>query len=225
MSRVGWWSWGEPLEPLRRALSAGAPIALPTESSYSLAVDPHNERGVARVFMVKGRASGSPLPVVASSRAQIEALGCRFDDPRLEALAELWPAPLSLLLPLSGDLSAAAGSHRLAVRIPAHPRLRRLLDSLGIGLTATSANRSDEPPLTRPERVRELLADEPGAMVVDDGRLAGGNPSTLVGVSEGKIEVLRRGAVSEEALKVCLGAGIDERFSAASVEIFADESR
>lgn len=213
------------MEPLFRALEREAIIAIPTESSYGLAVNPHSEKGVQRILRLKRRRVDNPLPVVAADRAQIEALGGRLDDPVLERLSAIWPAALSLLVPAVGEIPAAAGAGRLAVRVPAHARLRRLLKSLGTALTATSANRSGEPSLTRPDLVQDLLAGQPDSVVVDDGPLGGGNPSTLVGVREGEVEVLRRGAVPIETLAAILGAAGEESFSAASVEIFADESR
>ena len=72
-------------------------------------------------------------------------------------------------------------------------------------LTATSANRSGEPPLTRLEEVVDLLSRVGSALVVDGGNLTGGNPSTLVGVREGQIEVLRRGSFPVEAVAAAGG--------------------
>lgn len=226
MSTVHRWRWGEPLTPLLAALERGAVIAVPTESSYGLAVDPRDERAVAAVHRLKGRDPGQPLPVVAAGVAQVEALGARLDDPLLARLSRSWPAPLSLLLPLERELPAAAGSGRVAVRVPAHRRLRELLEALGTALTATSANLSGAPPMTDPRAVRGLLAGAPGSVLVDDGVLPGGAPSTVVGVvREGRLEVLRRGAFPLETLAAALESISGPIFSAGSVEILADESR
>ena len=136
-----------------------------------------------------------------------------------------WPAPLSLLLPLADDLPASAGTGRLAVRIPAHDQLRLLLADLGSSMTATSMNRSGEEPLLDPHEVARLLASEPGSWLVDGGMLPGGKPSTLVGVREGRLEVLRAGAFPVDTLEDTEGEAEEAGFSAGSVEIFADESR
>ncbi len=218
------WRWGDPLDSLRAAVERRAVIALPTESSYGLAVDPRSAVGVERIHRLKGRPPERALPVVAADRAQAEALAGVIDDPVLDRLADLWPAPLSLLLPIGDDLAAAAGTGRVAVRVPDHPRLRELLASLGTALTATSANRSGEPALTDPEGVMGLLAGV-DAVLVDDGPLPGGNPSTLLGVRQGEPEILRLGAVPRETLAAALGYPSADAFSAASVEILADESR
>jgi L-threonylcarbamoyladenylate synthase len=109
--------------------------------------------------------------------------------------------------------------------VPAHRRLRELLRALGTALTATSANRSGRPALTEPDEVLELLAASRGAVLVDDGPLPGGAPSTLVGVRDGRLEVLRQGALPMETLAAALDDFRGRGFSAASVEILADESR
>lgn len=225
MSSPEIWKWGDPIEPLRRAVREGRILAIPTESSYGLAVDPRSAVGVERIYRLKGRESVKALPVVAADVAQVETLGASLEDPELIALSMHWPAPLSLLLPLTRDLPASADTGRLAVRVPAHDRLRGLLENLGSALTATSLNRSGEEPLLDPREVARLLTSEPGSWIVDDGKLAGGKPSTLVGVRGEELEVLRLGAFPVDTLTSTDPEAGSSGFSAASVEIFADESR
>lgn len=223
--RLVTWRPGESTELLSEVLARNGVLVVPTESSYALAADPRSRAAVERIYRLKSRERGKPLGVVAADRSQVEALGGRFDDPILERLATLWPAALSLLVPLGAPLPAAAEESRLAVRVPAHDGLRELLRELGTPLTATSANPSGEPPLVDPRAVERWLEGERGIVLVDGGRLPGGQPSTLVGVREGRLEILRPGAVPVETLEQVVGGGNGRGFSAASVEIFADESR
>ena len=46
MRGPGIWRWGESLAPLQSALAEGYVLAIPTESSYGLAVDPRSREGV-----------------------------------------------------------------------------------------------------------------------------------------------------------------------------------
>lgn len=201
------WRWGDPVAPLADLVARGGLLAIPTESSYGLAADPRNPAGVAAVYRVKGRPADMPLPVVVAGPEQLPGLGIARDLPILDRLSAAWPGPLSLLLPLSMPLPAAAGAATLAVRVPGHPRLRGLLAVLGTGLTATSANRSGEPPALDPEELVELLAGEEAA-VVDDGPLPGGPPSTLAGVSAaGGLVVLRQGSFPAERLREMWSGG------------------
>ena len=204
------------LERLAGILDRGGVLAVPTESSYGLATDPWSEEGVAAVYRVKVREAGKPLPVVAADRAQIASLGVDPALPQLDLLERIWPAAVTAVLPLptrpdTGEplLPAAAGSPTVAVRVPAHDGLRRLLRALGRPLTATSANRSGEPPVLDPAELPALLAGAPEAAVVDGGLLPGGAPSTLVRIRGRRLDVLRQGAVpgSEIARRLAVELG------------------
>lgn len=203
------WRWGEPLAPIAALVARGGLLAIPTESSYGLAADPRNAAGVAAVYTIKRRAAEMPLPVVVAGVEQLSGLGIDPALPILVPLAALWPAPLSVLLPLVRPLPAAAGASSLAVRVPAHAGLRRLLAALGSGLTATSANRSGEPPALAAGVAAELLAGADAA-VVDGGELPGGPPSTLIEPVAGGLRVLRRGAFPVERLSGALGMPLVE---------------
>jgi L-threonylcarbamoyladenylate synthase len=198
------WRPGDPIEPLRALLARGGVLAIPTESSYGLGADPRNPAGVEAIYRIKGRERGKPLPVVVADLAQLADLGIDPGLPILEALAACWPAPLSAVLPIARPLPAAAGELALAVRIPAHEGLRRLLKALGHGLTATSANPSGGAPVLDPEGAAELLAGmetEGDAAVVDGGVLPGGPPSTLVAIEASGPVVLRTGSFPVERLR------------------------
>lgn len=108
-------------------------------------------------------------------------MGIDPDLPILSRLAACWPGAVTVVLPLREDapsLPAVPDGRTVAVRIPGHVRLRGLLSLLG-PLTATSANPSGETPVVDPAEAARLLAGE-DALVIDDGVLPGGPPSTLV---------------------------------------------
>jgi len=200
MSETPRWHWDDPVEPLVQCLAAGGILAIPTESSYALAVDPKSTEGVEAIYRIKVRARGKALPVLVADLEQALALGVLPDSPELGILEALWPAPLTAVLPLANkSLPASAGSATLAVRIPAHPRTRRLLRDVECPLTATSANRSGEPPALEPQALEPLLKGYV-AIIVDGGHLPGGAPSTVVEWSAGRPRILRLGAYNPELL-------------------------
>jgi len=193
------WTWGQDVSVLREALKRGGILAIPTESSYGLATDPLSSRGVEAVFEIKGRAPDKPLPVVVANLDQAYALGVRRVSAGLAEAAARWPAALSLLVELEAPIPASAGSRTLALRIPAHQRLRELLAALGTPLTATSANASGQPSMTSPAETEALLAGT-DAWLVDDGVLPGGPPSTLVRWRGGGFSILRPGRYPHQLL-------------------------
>lgn len=175
-------------------LAAGGVLAIPTESSYGLGVDPRHRAGVEAIYRLKGRERGKALPVVAADVAQLLALGVEPAAAALDWARPRWPAALTVVLPLREPIPASAGAATIAARIPAHAGLLALLGDLGHALTATSANPSGEPPLTEPAAVRKwLAASGEKYLVVDDGPAAGGLPSTLVELRDGEVIVLRKG--------------------------------
>jgi L-threonylcarbamoyladenylate synthase len=190
------WRPGGGVAALAAALARGAILALPTESSYGLAVAPDDARGVEAIYRVKERERGKPLPVVAADLAAARSLPLAATaEASLEFGARHWPAALSLLLPLARPLAAAAGAPEIALRVPDHLTLRALLAALATPVTATSANPSGGEPLLDPAAVAAWLgARGADAVVVDFGApLAGGAPSTLVRLAGDRPVVLRAG--------------------------------
>jgi L-threonylcarbamoyladenylate synthase len=187
------WPWdGDPNE-VKAALSEGRILAIPTESSYGLAVDPRSANGVEAIYRLKERERGKPLPVVVASVDQALDLGIEPNEAIRLAEAH-WPAPLTVVAPLRAGVSvpAAAGGDTLAVRVPAHERLGGLLEALGHPLTATSANRSGEPAACGLVDLEPILQGT-GALVVGGERTPGGLASTVVSWSSAGLRVLRRG--------------------------------
>ncbi len=182
----------EELSRLRRTLQGGGVAAIPTETFYALAADPGSEAGVERIFRIKGRDDGKPLLVLFSERAQLEALGIAADSATLDTFFGMWPAPLTVVLPLRRPMAASRGSAALAVRMPADASVRGLLSAVG-PLTGTSANRSGAPALSDPDAVEAALGGDVD-LLVDGGRTPGRQPSTLVDATQDPAVVLRVGA-------------------------------
>ena len=130
-----------------------------------------------------------------SRRNVAQAIDLGIEPNEAVRMAEThWPAPLTVVAPLRPGVSvpAAAGGRTLAVRVPAHEWLRGLLRALGHPLTATSANRSGEPPICELPALEPILGDA-GAIVVGGETTPGGPPSTVVSWTSAGLRVLRRG--------------------------------
>jgi L-threonylcarbamoyladenylate synthase len=87
-----------------------------------------------------------------------------------------------------------AGRRTVAVRVPDHVVARALAEACGSPVTATSANRSGEPPA----RTADALADVVDArvLIVDGGSTPGGRPSTIVDARGSQPVCVREGAVA-----------------------------
>lgn len=177
---------------LGRRLGRGGVAAIPTETFYGLAADPRSPEGVERILALKGRDAAKALLVLFAKRAQLEDLGVAAPPATLARFFGLWPAPLTVVLPLRAPIPASLGRPNLGVRMPAHAPLRRLLERIG-PVTATSANRSGAEPCVDPDEVARLFPAELDVLV-DGGRTPGGLPSTVVDATFDPPRRLREGA-------------------------------
>lgn len=197
------------VEEAAAVLRRGGTVAFPTETVYGLGASALDAEAVAAVFRAKGRPADNPLIV---HFGDAEAVGTVADVTPLGArlLLAFAPGPLSLVLPSRGVLPEAvtAGLDTVAVRVPAHPTARALLQAVGLPVVAPSANRSGRP---SPTTWEAALSDLDG---LADAVLQGpptdvGLESTVVDATGRTAVVLRPGAVSLEAIEaVAPGASL-----------------
>jgi L-threonylcarbamoyladenylate synthase len=193
-----------------RLIASGLVVAMPTETVYGLAADATNGEAVARIYAAKGRPRFNPLIVHVADADQAAGIALLDDQARALA-ARHWPGPLTLVLPLraGGPLASlvTAGLPTVAVRAPAHPAMRDLLDAVGKPLAAPSANASGR---ISPTRADHVLASLGGRipLIIDAGPTAHGLESTIVAAAGGRLRLLRPGPI-DLGLTLGHGGGIE----------------
>lgn len=193
-------------------LRAGGLVAVPTETVYGLAARADSAEAVAGIYRAKGRPDFNPLIVHVPGIAEAEVLA-RLDD-RAKALAKaFWPGPLTLVLPRRDDapLAAAvtAGLATVALRSPAHPAMRAVLEETCLPLAAPSANRSGAISPTSAAHVAASLGGRIG-LILDGGDCVQGIESTILALREDSAwQVLRPGPITEAQISEVLGGQSD----------------
>ena len=187
------------------AIQSGLVVAIPTDTLYGLAADPFRDDAVARVFDAKGRPGERAVPLIAADAEQVmvklgglSAVARRLSD-------VFWPGPLTLLVKAPDTLATmvTAGTGRVGVRVPAQPTARALCRACGTPLTATSANMSDRPATNDPDEVARTLGSRI-ELLLDDGKTAGGAPSTIVDVTSDMPRLVRPGVVEWDRVLACV---------------------
>ncbi|MDR3238936.1 MAG: threonylcarbamoyl-AMP synthase [Clostridiales bacterium] len=182
-------------------LRGGGLVAFPTETVYGLGADASNENAVSRIYTVKGRPADNPLIAHIASREQFFEM--TEDVPAYgRALAEtFWPGPLTLVARKKSNIPdwITAGLPTVAVRFPAHPAARALIEASDTVICAPSANLSGRPSPTCAEHVRRDLEGRV-EMILDSGPVEIGLESTVVDVTGSKPQILRPGFVTVEML-------------------------
>ncbi len=181
-------------------LAAGGIVGLPTETVYGLAARVSDEAAVRRVFSAKGRPADHPLIVHVSSLSQALAYG-EFDERATALAVRFWPGPVTLLVRRRDTvpLVVTGGRDTVAIRVPAHPMALELIDRIGEGLVAPSANRFGR---VSPTEAAHVVADLDGSVgiVLDGGPCAVGVESTIVDCTD-VLQVLRPGAVTADQIE------------------------
>jgi L-threonylcarbamoyladenylate synthase len=185
-------------------LRKGHVIALPTETVYGLAAVALDAIAVAKIFEAKERPRFDPLIVHLPNR---EWLGRIADVPAGDRqligklMDRFWPGPFTLVLPKTDAVPdiVTAGLNTVAVRLSAHRVFNEVVAALDQPLAAPSANRFGRVSPTTAQHVLDEL-DGRIPLIVDAGQTKHGIESTIVAVRSGKIEILRRGPITDEQL-------------------------
>ncbi len=184
----------------------GELVAFATETVYGLGANALDPNAVARIFEVKQRPHFDPLIVHV---AEIDSLA-EFTtglSPQAQRLAErFWPGPLTLVLPKQSVIPdlVTSGLDSVAIRIPAHPVARELLNAAGLPIAAPSANKFGCLSPTQAQHVAEQLGDEI-PMILEGGPCQVGVESTVIQCNEDSIVLLRPGGISLEDIEACAG--------------------
>jgi L-threonylcarbamoyladenylate synthase len=193
-----------------RLIAMGRPVAIPTETVYGLAADATRGEAVAAIYAAKGRPSFNPLIVHVADLDAAESIADLPDAARKLADA-FWPGPLTLIAPLKRGAPiaplATAGLPTVALRSPAHPAMRDLLQASGRPLAAPSANASGSISPTRAEHVFRSLGSEI-ELVVDAGPTSVGLESTIAAVENAGFRILRPGPITAEQLIEACGLSL-----------------
>ena len=162
-------------------LRRGNIAVIPTDTIYGFSGLIGKTAGA--IARIKGRSEDKPFIALIAEPADIY----RYTDIKIpEHILNLWPAPLTLIVPLKGQGTQA-------FRCPADEWLRNVVAAAGDAVYSTSVNRSGMPPLTDISTICREFEDSV-ALIVDGGNLEG-LPSTLVDLTSGTPCVLRQGSV------------------------------
>ncbi len=197
------------------AIRAGGLVAFPTDTFFALGANAMAATAVERVFTVKGRNPGTPVPVLISDFAMAEQLVSRFPSPLRDLAEHFWPGALTIVLPASEVVPGvvAAGTGTVGLRVPDHDLARALIAASNTPLTGTSCNVSGGLPIKDPEIVRQQFGDKISVVIAapcGDNTL----PSTVIGLADSAggasqgdntVRMLRAGAIDIDSLRKVVG--------------------
>ncbi|KAI8365817.1 DHBP synthase RibB-like alpha/beta domain-containing protein [Choanephora cucurbitarum] len=185
-------------------LKKGEAVGMPTETVYGLAANALDANAVSKIFAAKNRPQDNPLIVHVSSLEMLKTILPNKTIPSvyLSIIRQFWPGPLTIILPSSDivPVSVTCGHPTVAVRFPAHPVARSLIEACGFPLAAPSANSSGKP---SPTLASHVYHDLQGRIpyILDGGLCDVGVESTVLDGLRSPPAILRPGGLTYEELK------------------------
>ncbi|MCL2444340.1 MAG: L-threonylcarbamoyladenylate synthase [Treponema sp.] len=202
----------ESLEQGGIILKNGGLVAFPTETVYGLGADAFNPQALAKIFEVKGRPHFDPLIIHIAAIKTLDkvadlSLLNEETKKKLFLLAEnLWPGPLSIVLPKNEKIPgiATAGLQTAAIRFPDHEAAQKLIYLSTGAVAAPSANPFGSLSPTKAEHVQNGLGEKPD-LILDGGPTRIGLESTVLDITGDVIKILRPGGTPKEAIEKLVG--------------------
>jgi len=194
----------DPLAPapgaVREAAEAvlrGGVIAFLGDAGYVLSCSIMDPAAVEFVHRLKRRTRPMSAVALVSDAEAIHTLVDSVPAVAEPLMRRHWPGLLSILFPASSlvppRVRGEAGM--IALRVPSSPLPRALLDAVGGPLMASSANLTGEAAARDAAAVVATFGNQLD-VVLDAGPVpVGAKPATLVDVRDGRVRVLRAGAV------------------------------
>jgi L-threonylcarbamoyladenylate synthase len=177
-------------------LKAGGIISYPTESFYAIGAMAMNEKAVKKIFDIKNRPYGKPLPLIVDDIQTLHTAAKKIPDQAIALMKKFWPGPLTIILEARKELPLliTGEGKNVAVRIPGESAALQIAKSINVPITATSANLSSMPPAINAEEVLSYFGDNID-LILDGGQAPGGKPSTILDVTVTPVRILREGSI------------------------------
>ncbi len=198
-------------------LRDGGLVLLPTETVYGIGVSveayrdcspmlPCEGSGYRRIFSLKQRELTQTVPWLVGGADALDRYGRRVPG-QIRALADAcWPGALTVVVEASDEvpefMRAADGT--VALRASASPVVAALIERCGSPLAVTSANTHGLP---APSSFADVEARvlEGVDVAIDAGVTACRDASSIVAVRDGRLQVLREGALTAKKLLAIAG--------------------
>jgi len=186
-------------------LRAGGLVVYPTDTLYGLGANPFSEEAVDKVYQVKERGKDKPLPLLLAESHHAVRLAFMTETAWLLA-QKYWPGPLTLVLKARGSAPPhIVWKGLIGLRLPDSPIARLLARGLGGAIIGTSANKSGMPPARTVQEAMSMLGEQVD-LYIDGGPTPLSRPSTVVLIEDGRVKVLREGAIPASAIREYLAS-------------------
>jgi tRNA threonylcarbamoyl adenosine modification protein (Sua5/YciO/YrdC/YwlC family) len=179
----------------------GGLIAYPTDSSYALGCHIGDKHAMDRIRKIRKTDKNHNFTLVCSDLSEI-SLYARVDNWAYRLVRSLTPGPYTFILQATREVPKRLQNPRrrtIGLRVPDHAIVRAMLEALGEPImSSTLTLPGDDTPLTDVNEIEARIGHQIDMIV--DGGSAGIEPTSVIDLSGGSIEILRKGRGDVTAL-------------------------
>jgi len=177
-----------------QAIRQGSLIAYPTDSSYALGCHIGDKRAMDRIRRIRQTDKEHNFTLVCSDLKEISVYA-RIDNWAYRMVKSMTPGPYTFILQATREVPKRLQNPKrrtIGLRVPDHPLVHAMLDSLGEPImSSTLTLPGDDMPLTDPLEIEEKIGNQ--IDVIIDAGPTGIEPTTVIDLSHGSVDVLRVG--------------------------------
>jgi tRNA threonylcarbamoyl adenosine modification protein (Sua5/YciO/YrdC/YwlC family) len=184
-------------------LRNGGVVIYPTDTVYGIGCDLHNKKGVEKLVRLLGlKPNKLKLSFICHDLSEVAHYIRPISTHVFKILKRALPGPYTFLLNANNEVPKILNISKkiVGIRIPQNNITRKIVEELGNPIISASIKDEDEvvqytaDPEIIFERYKKLVD------VVVDGGLSGVDPSTVVDITTGEINLVRQGIGSLDNL-------------------------
>lgn len=188
------------MDKLRKILTSGGAVVLPTETVYGLFAQALNEEAVNNVYQLKQRPRDKAMNLNVSNLNDIYFFSQNIPFFLEKLYNRFMPGPLTIILKANDNVPfwVNSGLDTVGFRVPNHVKTLQLISETG-PLIGPSANISGNESGKKFSDIQaQFSVDLPG---IEDDQALTGIDSTILDLSGQKARILRQGAISRELIQ------------------------
>jgi L-threonylcarbamoyladenylate synthase len=187
-------------------------VLFPTDTVVGLGCRYDSVEGISKIRKLKGIVGKNPMAILISELSQLDMLQVRRSKLSNLIMQKFWPGGLTIVLTSEITLPCSGEGNTIGLRMPDSEVLRKIIDTVGVPLAATSANLHGQPAPSRMHDVSLYFRNEVDHVIEYDI-----NPvslsSTVISIEAGNLRIIREGAVTREDLHKVIG----EKFESSGI--------
>jgi tRNA threonylcarbamoyl adenosine modification protein (Sua5/YciO/YrdC/YwlC family) len=183
------------IEKIVKVLKKGGLIIYPTDTVYGLGCDITNNKALEKIARIKGvKLDKANFSFICKDLSNLSDYVKQIDQPTFKLLKRALPGPYTFILEGNNNLPKVFKKKKtVGIRVPDNNIARAIVSALGNPIVSTSIKDEDEviEYTTDPELIFEKWKNKVDLVV--DGGYGDNQASTVIDLSKGEIEIIRKG--------------------------------